>query len=239
MISRARLVCAGAGCDVLHHPRFSTSVFHGGNGRRVGRRIFSFLGQRMKLLVIKCKAVLFTIVLLLLSQGAKADGRAPAVCAPGAVLDEITFTVRKTNPERTKNGSTTSPYIHLADPAADLAHLEDAAAIVLPCREIIVVVDYPVDGEFEFKLTPDAPTGFARAEIAQKISMLYQEIYSREERTTKTPVIPREKRTGLINRNTTDGEYGIWGHDLDDLDLSGISPEVRDGKVYVTLEIDS
>jgi hypothetical protein len=179
------------------------------------------------------------ILSLLMSQTVKADDKAPAACAPGAVLSEITFTVKVTDPKTIKGGSATSPYIQLADPTKDLANLEDAAAIVLPCREIIVVADYPLADEFEFKLVSDAPTGFTRAEIARKISTLYQEIYAKEERTTKTPVVPLEKRKGLINRNATDGEYGIWGHDLRDLVLGRIRPEAHGDMVHVRLQIDS
>jgi len=175
----------------------------------------------------------------LMSQGVKAADKAPAACAPGTVLREIAFKVKVTDQEMIKDGFTTSPYIQLADPTKDLADLEDAAAIVLPCREIIVVADYPLAKEFEFKLVSDAPTGFTRAEIARKISTLYQEIYAKEEQTTKAPIIPLEERKGLINRNKTNGEYGIWGHDLGDLVLRKIYPKTHGDMVYLYLEIDS
>ena len=183
--------------------------------------------------------ILLATLSLLMSQAVKADDKAPAACAPGAVLGEISFTVKVTDQKMIKEGLTTSRYIQLADPTEDIANLEDAAAIVLPCRETIVVADYPLAKEFEFKVVSDAPTGFTRAEIARKISTLYQEIYAREETSTKTPIIPLEKRKGLSNRNTTNGEYGIWGHDLRDLVLGGIHPEAHDGVVYVKLDIDS
>ncbi len=30
------------------------------------------------------------------------------------------------------------------------------------------------------------------------------------------------RRRGIINRNQTNGKYGIWGHDIGDLDLSAV-----------------
>ena len=38
-----------------------------------------------------------------------------------------------------------------------------------------------------------------------------------------TKVIPIEHRGGFLNRRATEGKYGIWGHDLSDLFIEGIS----------------
>lgn len=132
-----------------------------------------------------------------------------------------------------------SPYIHLADSAKSLANLEEADAIVLACRDIVVVADYPLRDEFKFPLRSSDEGGFRRGELARAVAEIYQRIYREEEATTRIPVVPPEKRKGLANRNQTDGTYGIWGHDLDDLDLSALVPIRRDGVVYATLEIDS
>ena len=72
------------------------------------------------------------------------------------------------------------------------------------------------------------------------ISKKYNEVYAEEEKTANTKTIPIDKRTGLINRNETDGKYGIWGHDLSDLDLSGIEVyKTKDEKINIILLIES
>lgn len=49
----------------------------------------------------------------------------------------------------------------------------------------------------------------------------YQEIYTIEEESTKGT--EPGHLPGMYNRNTTDGCFGIWGHDLEDLVLEDIS----------------
>jgi len=132
-----------------------------------------------------------------------------------------------------------SPYVHLQDPDKSIVGMEDAEQIVLPCRNIIVIADYPLRSAFSFPLKSADDAGFTRAELARQIGAIYQHIYAEEEKTTRQPIIPPDQRQGLANRNGTDGTYGIWGHDLGDLDLSAVTPELRDGVVYVRLEIDS
>ena len=48
------------------------------------------------------------------------------------------------------------------------------------------------------------------------------------------------QRKGIINRNETDGKYGIWGHDLEDLDLSTIEVyRNKENKLELVLGIES
>jgi len=55
------------------------------------------------------------------------------------------------------------------------------------------------------------------------IAMAYKKIYEEEEKTTKIKVIPIDERGVCSNRNKTDGIYGIWGHDLIDLQFEKIT----------------
>jgi hypothetical protein len=48
-------------------------------------------------------------------------------------------------------------------------------------------------------------------------------MYEEEEKTSTVKTIPPEKRTLMYNRNETDGKYGLWGHDIADMDISGFS----------------
>jgi hypothetical protein len=59
-------------------------------------------------------------------------------------------------------------------------------------KNVKFVIDYPVDGEWEFKAT--SSTGWTVAKVVRKIQALYQ------------------KR---IYRNTD--KYGVWGHGIGDL----------------------
>ena len=185
------------------------------------------------------EAVFAVLLLMAMQAGALADDPARSLCRAGPALADITFTVDVKDKEAIRAGGATSPYIELGDPKESLANLRDTEALVLPCREVIVVVDYPLKREFEFPLSADRPEGFTRAGIAAGIAALYQRIYAEEEASTTTPVVPKDQRQGLINRNGTNGKYGIWGHDLGDLGLSRISPQLRGGAVYLHLEIDS
>lgn len=82
----------------------------------------------------------------------------------------------------------------------------------------IIHYDYPLTNQVSFEHEFDG----SLSDVISKICEDYKEIYERESETTTIPVVPIEQRVGLINRNTTNGEYGIWGHDIDDLYLHSI-----------------
>jgi hypothetical protein len=88
--------------------------------------------------------------------------------------------------------------------------------VVAEGENITVVIDYPLRDEvichYQGPLT-------AR-ELHGKIMESYMKIYKEEDETSTQAVVPLEERMrrgGLINRNTTNGVHGIWGHDLSDL----------------------
>ncbi len=58
-----------------------------------------------------------------------------------------------------------------------------------------------------------------RADLVRLISEEYQRIYLEEECTSEINVrlIP-----GTLNRNETNGKFGVWGHTLEDLCLHTI-----------------
>ena len=68
----------------------------------------------------------------------------------------------------------------------------------------------------------------------------YQEIYRLEEESSKKEAMPlceENPECSLINRNRTDGCFGIWGHDIGDLVLEDI--HFYDGGKHITLVIGS
>jgi hypothetical protein len=100
-------------------------------------------------------------------------------------------------------------------------------------------IDYPVAKPVFFLLS-GAEKGFTRKQIILAISKTYHEMYDEEEKIAKIKTVPLKDRKTLANRNETDGKYGIWGHDLSDLELNSINVyESTDGTIVLDLEIDS
>lgn len=114
------------------------------------------------------------------------------------------------------------PWISLEDADKELFQLEKRHEFVLKERVVDIVIDYPVNNPIIIELKSNGKEGFTRAELALKISKEYKRIYREEEASANVKTVPLEEREGIINRNQTDGKYGIWGHDLGDLDLSAI-----------------
>lgn len=132
------------------------------------------------------------------------------------------------------------PWISIEKPEDQIDRLIDADKVVIEYPEIILVIDYPLNKPAEFIIKSSEKVGFTKKQLALVISKKYHEIYDAEESSAKTKTIPLEKREGLINRNETDGKYGIWGHDISDLDLSSVEVyKTEDGKIQILLGIES
>lgn len=82
----------------------------------------------------------------------------------------------------------------------------------------IVNITYPLNVNVQVKIKDCFSIGALMWQIAQA----YKIIYDEENISTEVKEIPLEERTGLINRNSTNGKYGIWGHDIGDLSLAAI-----------------
>jgi len=137
-------------------------------------------------------------------------------------------------------GDKPRPIVHMAAGAAkELAALHDGAAAVVQAKTAILVVDYPLNHPVELKLAA-AGKAFTRAELVKAVCDAYQQIYAEEEAASAVKTVPAGQRGTLQNRNTTEGPYGIWGHDLDDLDLVTIEVDkARSGDIYLMLRVDS
>lgn len=128
------------------------------------------------------------------------------------------------------------PWVSLETP--DLDNLIDGNELLIEEGIIYLVIDYPVKKPFLKEITA-ASGRFTRKELMQQISGFYKQMYVEEEETASIKTISVEDRP-ILNRNETDGKYGIWGHDLGDLDLSGIDIfKGQSGKTYVYLYIES
>ncbi|MDX2172407.1 MAG: hypothetical protein SFY56_04760 [Bacteroidota bacterium] len=131
------------------------------------------------------------------------------------------------------------PWISVDNPSEELKNLIDADKIILPFTVVNIIIDYPLNFPAIFEMST-IDQGFTRKQLISEISEKYHEIYKLEETTATTKTIPRDKRKGLINRNQTDGKFGVWGHDISDLDLSQIEVHKNsNGKITLTLGIES
>jgi hypothetical protein len=151
----------------------------------------------------------------------------------GRIIGTIDFSIPDTSFE---SGYQVS--ISLDDPDPDLARLPDADQLLIAAPEVSVAISYPLKKEFIFKLKSNGE--FTKGKLVQLISELYHRIYEMEERAASAKTIPPKKRKGVHNRNDTNGDFGIWGHDLSDLVLSGIRIHQKaDGEIILSLDVES
>jgi len=101
---------------------------------------------------------------------------------------------------------------------------ENDSALHIP-KGTKMYYDYPLSCVVVVEIQKDLE---ASSEFIQAFCDGYQEIYALERDSTK---IKEGKIKGMMNRNRTDGCFGIWGHDIGDLVLEGIY-FYKDGDIY-------
>ncbi|WP_290699123.1 hypothetical protein [Lacinutrix sp.] len=132
------------------------------------------------------------------------------------------------------------PWISIKNTATEISNLIGKDDIVINKNRVIIIIDYPLNIPIKIELKSNNSNGFTRKDLAFQISTQYIRVYKEEEESAKTKTVPLEERKGLINRNQTDGKYGIWGHDIDDLDLSAIVVrKSENGELLLELIIES
>lgn len=98
----------------------------------------------------------------------------------------------------------------------EFSELLGAATTMDERDEITVMIDYPLDKPYKMTIRrkPITVESFARA-----VADAYKAIYCEEARTSQ---IPEDRLSAMsLNRNKTNGKYGIWGHGMGDLYLEG------------------
>ena len=105
--------------------------------------------------------------------------------------------------------------------------------IVIPDTTITVRINYPLRTAVTESFSQEG--GFSRKALVHAIRAMYERIYAEEDKSTAIPV--GTVSANVMNRNTTDGVHGIWGHVLEDLWLEGI--QYHPSQKLVTLSIRS
>ena len=156
----------------------------------------------------------------------------------GDLITEISFELLATEKQKEDWPDGVIPWISLENTESEISQLVKPDEVVIPQKTVNLIIDYPLKKPANIVLSN--PNGFTRKDLILEISKQYHKIYSEEEASAKTKTIPPDQRTGLINRNETDGKYGIWGHDLSDLDLSAVEVhQTKDGKINLILVVES
>jgi len=129
------------------------------------------------------------------------------------------------------------PWVSIEKPMVDLPQLINKDQTVIVNRSVTVIFDYPFSKQYNVEIK--SSKGFTRKMLIMEISKIYHHIYNQEEKTATVKTLPMEKRT-MYNRNETNGKFGIWGHDIGDLVLSGIDVhQTLKGQIILTLSIES
>ncbi|HEY4175373.1 MAG TPA: hypothetical protein VGM90_01005 [Kofleriaceae bacterium] len=130
--------------------------------------------------------------------------------------------------------------VRLSDVTTSLVNLRNPEEIVIPFNEAVLVIDYPLSHPAAIELSAALAVGFTRQELVRAVCEEYANVYEVEDTTASTKAIPREDRTTLKNRNRTDGAYGIYGHDLEDLTLTSLRwDRGDDGTIRIELFVES
>ena len=154
----------------------------------------------------------------------------------GELVSTISFQVKTANKKDYADGLI--PWASIAKAKQDIPNLYKKDEIVIKEKSVKIIIDYPLTNEYEFTITSEK--GFTRKQLLIEISFHYFKLYEEEENSATIKTIPIDKRTKMYNRNQTNGKYGIWGHDITDLDLSEIQVfKSANGQIILTLGIES
>jgi hypothetical protein len=154
----------------------------------------------------------------------------------GELVTTISFQVKTDNKKDYEDGLI--PWASIGKAKQDIPNLYKKDEIVIKENSVKIIIDYPLTNQYEFTLTSNK--GFTREQLLAEISLHYFKLYEEEENSATVKTIPIDKRTKMYNRNQTNGKYGIWGHDIADLDLSEIQVfKAANGQIILTLGIES
>lgn len=159
--------------------------------------------------------------------------------ASGNYISKIEFKLHANKEDHDIFPDGIEPWINLDTPNKQIDSLIDPDAIVLPYNKVTLIIDYPLTHKAVFDLAGTG-NGFSRKQLIRLISEKYHEIYKEEENSASTKTVAAGDRKTLLNRNQTNGKYGICCHDLSDLDLSYIEVHKNFfGKIFLILDVET
>jgi hypothetical protein len=174
----------------------------------------------------------FLVILFLLAGCKQYD-------TTGHYFSKIKFKLHAHKEDRDTFTDGIEPWINLDEPNKQIDSLIDADKIVLPYNKVTLVIDYPLTKSAIFDIEATGK-GFSRKQLILLISEKYHQVYDEELNTSGTKVLTADERQNLLNRNRTNGKYGICCHDLADLDLSYIEVHKNFfGKIFLVLNVES
>lgn len=136
-------------------------------------------------------------------------------------------------PKSGKEEDSSPPIAHWSE-NREAFNLYNPKEIVIPQQKINIVFRYPFEKEFVFEFKANTSEGFTKEYLIDCICNQYEKMYKEEnEATPPTSMEERMKRGGLVNRESTEGPYGIWGHDIEDLYLEGIEYNEKTNTVHL------
>jgi hypothetical protein len=122
-----------------------------------------------------------------------------------------------------------NPCLPVADRSPHIQDLLNPKDIVIADEEIQIEYDYPLSRKVRFSHRRKG--GWTRIALARAIRKDYARIYREEDEACgPTDYIP-----GMLNRDFSDGPYGIWGHDIDDLAIEGVTYYKKTGIVRLSI----
>lgn len=116
-------------------------------------------------------------------------------------------------------------------------YIPDERKILAPNKVYKLIIDYPLQNPYTQEIKT-SKKGMTLREVLNIAVDAYKKIYKEEKKTSKLKeesIAERNKgKTRLQNRASTDGIYGIWGHDLSDLTITNII--VKGNKIYLSVD---
>jgi hypothetical protein len=154
----------------------------------------------------------------------------------GKFISEISFALTTNDLKTFPDGR--YPWIRIDSPDIDLPTLIDKDEIVIRETKVVLLIDYPLSEPYTTEIL--SSNGFSRKHLVNEISRNYYKVYAIEESTATVKTLPVAQRKTTYNRNRTNGKYGIWGHDIGDLALTGMRLyKSSTGIITLVLEVDS
>lgn len=121
--------------------------------------------------------------------------------------------------------------------AKEVKACDPKTVVLSPNKTYTLVIDYPTSVPYKAKIKT-GKKGMTRIELADKVCQHYRKMYAEEDSSTQIPPLLgcQGGAAPMLNRQQTDGKYGIWGHEIEDLVLVNAN---IDAKGNITLGVDS